>query len=321
MSSSPVLASAPHRRRFWQRLQFEETFFGWLFIVPSVLGLLFFRLGPVLASLALSFTKYDIVSPPKWTGFTNYNRLVADRLWLKSASVTLEYAVLAIPSTLIVAYLIALVMNRDVKGISFYRTAWYLPTLVPTVASAAIWRWALNPEFGPVNYLLRAVGLPTPKWYADPKWAVPSIVFMSLWGLGNSALIFLAGLKGVPDVLYEAAEVDGASVWTKFRNITLPLTSSIIFYQLIMIIIGSFQIFTAAWVFYGLGDDSTSSAGPANAGLFYVLYLYRNAFGYFRNGYACAMAWVLFLVIMFLTWLGFSSQQAWVYYETEGAGS
>ena len=321
MDLSPVLALPSGRRRFWQQLRFEEIFFGWLFILPSVLGLLFFRLGPVLASLALSFTKYDIVSPPKWIGLANYNKLVADRLWSKSVTVTLEYVALAIPSTLIVAYLIALVMNRDVKGISFYRTAWYLPTLVPTVAAAAIWRWALNPEFGPVNYVLRTAGLPTPKWYADPRWAVPSIVFMSLWGLGNAALIFLAGLKGVPDVLYEAAEVDGASAWTKFRSITLPLTSSIIFYQLIMSIIGSFQIFTAAWVFYGLGDDSVASAGPANAGLFYVLYLYRNAFGYFRNGYACAMAWVLFVVIMLLTWAGFRSQRAWVYYETEGVGS
>jgi len=320
MQASAVSGSPP-RRRFWRRLSFEDTFFGWLFILPSVLGLLLVRLGPVFVSLGLSFTKYEIISSPKWVGLANYIKLPTDRLWLKSISVTLKYVVMAIPATLVTAYAIALVMNRDIKGISFYRTLWYLPTLVPTVASAAIWRWALNPEFGPINYPLKALGLPAPRWYADPKWATPSIVFMSLWSLGNSTLIFLAALKGVPDVLYEAAEVDGASTLSKFRHITLPMTSSIIFYQLIMSIIGSFQIFAAAWVFYGLGADTIGSAGPANAGLFYVLYLYRNAFGYFRNGYACAMAWALFLAIMLLTWLGFRSQRAWVYYETEGRGA
>jgi multiple sugar transport system permease protein len=318
MASSAALRSTPRKWQFWKRLNFAETFYGWLFITPSVLGLILLRMGPVLVSLGLSFTKYDIISPPKWVGLANFAKLPTDRLWLKSISVTLEYVALAIPLTLITAYAIALLMSRDVKWIVTYRSIWYLPTLVPMVASAAIWRWALNPEFGPVNYPLKVLGLPAPRWYADPKWAIPSIVFMSLWGLGNSTLIFVATLKGVPDVFYEAAEVDGASAWSKFRHITLPMTSSVIFYQLIMSIIGSFQIFAAAWVFYGLGADTTSSAGPANAGLFYVLYLYRNAFGYFRNGYACAMAWVLFLVIMALTGLAFRSQRAWVYYETEG---
>jgi multiple sugar transport system permease protein len=318
MSSSLNSDVTPRQRRFWQRLSFEETLFGWLFILPSLLGLILLRLGPVLISLILSFTRYDIVSPPRWVGLANYAKLPSDRLWLKSITVTLSYVALAIPATLITAYAIALIMNRDVKGITAYRTIWYLPTLVPTVASAAIWRWALNPEFGPINAVLKTLGLPAPRWYADPKWAIPSLVFMSLWGLGNSTLIFLAALKGVPDVFYEAAEVDGASPWDKFRNITIPLTSSVIFFQIVMSIISSFQIFSAAWIFYGLGGDTVAAAGPANAGLFYVLYLYRNAFGYFRNGYACAMAWLLFLAIVLLTWISFRSQRAWVYYETEG---
>jgi multiple sugar transport system permease protein len=320
MAPSAATRSTPHKKPFWKRLNFEETFFGWLFITPTILGLIMFQLGPVLASLALSFTKYDIISPPQWAGLANYIKLPTDQLWVKSIKVTLEYVAMAIPLTLITAYAIALLMSREMKGITTYRTIWYLPTLVPTVASAAIWRWALNPEFGPVNYPLKVLRLPAPRWYADPKWAIPSIVFMSLWALGNSTLIFVAAIKGVPDVFYEAAEVDGATTWRKFRHITLPLTSSIIFYQLIINIIGSFQIFSAAWVFYGLGADTIGSAGPANAGLFYVLYMYRNAFGYFRNGYACAMAWVLFVVIMFLTWLSFRSQRAWVYYEVEGEG-
>jgi len=313
-------ASGSGKRPFWKRLSFEETFYGWLFIIPTVLGLILFQLGPVLVSLVLSFTKYDIISAPQWVGLANYVKLPTDRLWLKSINVTLQFVAMSIPLTLITAYAVALLMSREMKGITTYRTIWYLPTLVPTVASAAIWRWALNPEFGPINYPLKVLRLPAPRWYADPQWAIPSIVFMSLWALGNSTLIFVAALKGVPDVFYEAAEVDGASTWRKFRHITLPLTSSIIFYQLIINIIGSFQIFAAAWVFYGLGGDTIGSAGPANAGLFYVLYMYRNAFGYFRNGYACAMAWVLFVAIMFLTWLSFRSQRAWVYYEVEGEG-
>ncbi|HEY64395.1 MAG TPA: sugar ABC transporter permease [Caldilineae bacterium] len=302
---------------FYQRLSFEETFYGWLFILPAVLGLLLFSLGPVVISLILSFTKYDIISPPKWVGLVNYMKLPTDELWRKSVTVTLKYSVLSIPLSLIVAYAIAMLMSQDVKGISAYRTMWYLPSLVPSVASAALWRWGLNPEFGPINYPLKVMGLPAPGWLTDPKWIVPSLVIIHLWGLGNSALIFLAALKGVPDVLYEAAEVDGASAWHKFRHITIPMTSAVIFFQLIMGIIGSFQVFAAAYVLYGSAAAS-SSAGPQNAALFYVLYLYRNAFGYFRNGYACAMAWVLFVVIMILTWILFRSQEAWVYYEEEG---
>jgi multiple sugar transport system permease protein len=322
MASSAVSAPSPRRRLFWQRLSFQETFYGWLFALPRLLGILLFQLGPVLASLVLSFTKYKIIEPPKWVGLTNYLKLPTDPRWVKSIGVTLKYAVLAIPLTLIVSYLVALLMNRDIKGISWYRTLWYLPTLVPTVASAAIWRWALHPEFGPVNYPLRVLGLPTPRWYADPKWAVPSIVIMGLWGLGNTTLIFLAALKGVPDVFYEAAEVDGADAWAKFRHITIPMTSSVIFFQLVTSIIASFQIFAAAWVFYALSTEgATGSAGPADAGLFYVLYTYRNAFNYFRSGYACAMAWVLFLAILLLTWVFSRTQQAWVYYEAGEGGA
>ncbi len=317
MKSVGVSGPSPRPRRFYQRLAFEEIFFGWLFILPAVLGLLLFRLGPVLVSLILSFTEYDIISPPKWVGLTNYIRLPNDGLWMKSVSVTAKYSVLFIPLSLIVAYIVALLMNRDVKGIAAYRTMWYLPSLVPTVASAAVWRWGLNPEFGPINYPLKVLGLPAPGWLTDPKWIVPSIVFIQLWGLGNAALIFLAALKGVPDTLYEAAEVDGASGWAKFWHITIPMTSSVIFFQLIMAVIGSFQVFGTAYVLYG-STAASSAAGPDNAALFYVLYAYRNAFGYFKNGYACAMAWVLFLVVMLLTWVVFRSQQVWVYYETEG---
>jgi len=309
-----------HRRKFYQRLSFEETFYGWLFILPAVLGLLLFQLGPVLASLALSFTNYEIISAPEWIGLDNYTRLVSDRLWLRSITVTLKYVSLYVPSALITAYAIALLMSQNVKGITVFRTMWYLPSVVPVVASATIWRWGLNPEFGPINYPLKLVGLPAPRWLTDPDWIVPSIVFISIWGLGNAVLVFLAAIKGVPVSLYEAAEVDGANSWAKFRHITLPMTSSIIFFQLIVTVIGSFQVFGVAYVLFVV-NPSASSAGPDNAALFYVLYMYRNAFGYFKNGYASAMAWVLFVVIMLLTWLLFYSQKRWVYYETDGGGT
>lgn len=302
---------------FWKRLSFEETFWGWIFIIPVVLGLLFFRLGPVLASLALSFTKYELISDPEFVGFANYARLINDTLWLKSVGVTLYYVLLFVPLALVTAYAIALLMAQDVSGIYVYRTLWYLPSVVPVVASAVIWRWGLHPEFGPINYPLKLLGLPGPRWLTDPDWIIPSIVFISLWGLGNTVLIFLASLKGVPTTLYEAAKVDGAGPWTRFRHVTLPMTSSIIFYQIIVNIIGSFQVFGVAYVLF-VTNPSASSAGPNNAALFYVLYMFRNAFGYFRSGYASAMAWVLFLVIMLLTWFFFAGQKRWVYYESEG---
>ncbi len=305
------------RQRFYQRLSFEETFWGWAFVLPAVLGLIIFKLGPVLASLGLSFTRYEIISAPSWIGLANYAKLINDDLWLKSVWVTLKYVGLFVPSALITAYAIAMLMSHDLRGINFYRTVWYLPSVVPAVASATIWRWGLHPEFGPINYPLKVLGLPAPRWLTDPDWIIPSIVFISLWGLGNTVLIFLASIKGVPRSFYEAAEVDGANAWERFRHVTLPLTSSIIFYQLIVSVIGSFQVFGVAYVLF-VSNPSASSAGPDNAALFYVLYMFRNAFGYFRNGYASAMAWVLFVVIMLLTALLFYSQKRWVYYETDG---
>ncbi len=291
-----------------------------MFIIPAVLGLLFFRLGPVFASFYLSLTKYEIITAPQWIGFANYTKLVKDALWLRSIEVTLWYVTLFVPLSLTFAYAVALLMSRNVRGITTYRTLWYLPSVVPVVASATIWRWGLNPEFGPINYPLKVLGLPAPRWLTDPDWIVPSIVFIGLRGLGNSVLIFLASLISVPRTFYEAAEVDGANSWARFRHVTLPLTSSIIFYQLIVTVINSFQVFGVAYILF-VSNPSASSAGPNNAALFYVLYMFRNAFGYFRNGYASAMAWILFLVIMLLTAILFYSQRRWVYYETEGGGS
>lgn len=275
-------------------------------------------MGPVLASLALSFTDYDIISPPKWAGTSNFTMLVRDKYWIKSVGVTLNYILLFIPLSLTIAYGIALLMSQNVRRISIYRTMWYLPSLVPGVASAVVWRWALNPNFGPINYPLKMMGVPAPGWLTDPNWIIPAVVLIQLWALGSGVLIFLAAIKGVPITYYEAAEVDGASTLVKFWNITLPMTSSVIFFQLVITVIGSFQVFGVAYILFS-GQTTSDPAGPGNSALFYVLYLYRNAFGYFKNGYASAMAWILFMVVMLLTLILFQLQKKWVFYETAGA--
>jgi multiple sugar transport system permease protein len=313
-----ALPTATVRARWHRRLGFREAIFGWLLVLPAVLGLLIFSVYPVLTSLYLSFTRYDIVNPPEWVGLENYITMATrDALYRKSLGITTYYSLLSIPLSLIVAYMIALLMNQRVRGISIYRTCWYLPSLVPAVANAMLWGWLLNRDFGPVNYPLRLLGLPAPGWLVDPEWTVPSLVLIHLWGVGNSVLIFLAGLQGVPQHLYEAAEVDGAGRWHRFWHVTLPMTTPIIFFNLVIGIIQSFQVFTLVYALFANDPTtSTGSAGPENAGLVYVLYLYRNAFQYFKNGYASAMAWVLFVIIMLLTALAFRTQGRWVFYES-----
>jgi len=316
---SQTLRAQLVRRRWRRGLGFQEALFGWLVVTPAVLGLIIFSLYPVVTSLYLSFTRYDIVSPPQWIGLQNYVKLTTgDMLYRKSLGVTVYYSLLAIPSSLIVAYSIALLMNQRVRGISVYRTCWYLPSLVPGVAVAMLWGWLLNRDFGPINYPLKLLDLPAPGWLIDPQWTVPSLVLIQLWGVGNAVLIFLAGLQGVPQHLYEAAEVDGAGWWHRFRNVTLPMTTPIIFFNLIIGIIQSFQVFTIVYALFA-NDPITSNgeAGPENAAMVYVLYLYRNAFQNFQNGYASAMAWVLFLIITVLTIIAFRTQGRWVYYETK----
>lgn len=294
----------------------REAAWGWVFVLPAVLGLVFFQLGPVLASLYLSFTNYDIVSAPKWIGLANYERLAGvDQLYAKSLGITAYYSLLSIPLSLLVAYLVALLMNQKVRGISIYRTLWYLPSLVPATVNGVLWLWLLNRDFGPVNYFLRLAGLPAPAWLSDPAWTVPSLVLVHLWAVGNSVLIFLAGLQGVPQHLYEAAEVDGATWFHKLWHITVPMTSSIIFFNLVIGVIQSFQVFGLVYTLFTPSATEATTAGPENAALVYVLYLYRNAFLYFKNGYASAMAWVLLLIIAALTLVVFRSQGRWVYYE------
>ena len=302
------------RRQGMSRMAVREAIEGYLSISPWLLGLLIFTLGPIFASFYLSLTDYEVVKPPVFAGLSNYRRLVGDRLFWQSLKVTSTYVFVSIPLSITLAFMVALLMNQKVKLLGFYRTAYYMPNLVPAVGSAILWIWLLNPEFGLINQFLRGVvGIENPPlWLSHTKWALPALIIMSLWGVGGPMLIYLAGLQGIPTDLYEAAEIDGAGAVARFRHVTVPQMTPVIFFNLVMGIIGSFQVFTAGYIMTG--------GGPRYATLFYVLYLYNNAFSYFRMGYASALAWVLALIILFFTLLVFRSSAAWVYYEGELRG-
>ncbi len=287
----------------------EATLF-YLCISPWLLGFAIFILGPVLASLGLSFTRWDLLTDPVFTGLRNYGRMVDDKLFWQSLSVTVRYTLLYVPAELVGGLLLALLMNqRGVRGIRGVRTIYYLPTIISGVAFVVVWMWLFQPEAGLINATLARVGIQGPRWLADPNTALTALWLMSLWGLGRAALIYLAGLKGIPQQLYEAAAIDGAGALQSFRHVTLPMLTPTIFFNLILSIIGTFQTFTSAFV--------ATNGGPLDSTLFYVLYLYRKAFQEFQMGYASALAWVLFLIILVLTILVVRSGQWWVYYEGE----
>jgi multiple sugar transport system permease protein len=287
----------------------RETLEFYLFISPIALGFLIFTLGPILASFFLSFTQYNVVKPPIWLGFKNFIDLFNDRLFWQSLKVTGMFVVMSIPLTLIGALLIALLMNQKVRGIGFFRTVFYLPSVISGVAVSLLWLWIFNPNFGLINYLLYLVGIKGPAWLFDEQWALPSIVIMSLWGVGGGMLVYLGGLQGIPTELYEAAEIDGAGRLRRFKHITLPMLSPVIFFNLIMGIIAAFQEFTPAYVMTG--------GGPSYATFFYNYYLYQNAFIYLQMGKASAMAWILLVIVLILTFLVFKSSPMWVFYQSQ----
>ena len=285
---------------------------GFLFISPWVLGFIVFTVGPLIASAFFSFTDYEIVKPPIWIGLDNYRRMLQDRLFWQALKVTSIYVVGTVPVGIVLSFAVALLMNQKIKFLGFFRTAYYMPNLVPSVASAILWIWILSPQFGLLNTFLRSIGIEGPQWLGSVKWALPSLIIMSLWGIGGPMLIYLAGLQGIPTELYEAAEIDGASSCKRFQHVTVPQMSSVIFFNLIMGIIGTFQVFTAGYIM--------TEGGPRYATLFYVLYLYNNAFRYFRMGFASALAWVLGVIILAFTLIVFRSSAMWVYYEGELKG-
>lgn len=285
----------------------REALECYLFISPVCFGLLAFTIGPILASLYFSFTEYNIIRAPKWVGLGKFHDLIRDELFWQSLKVTSLYVVMHLPISLVLALGIALLMNQKVRGIVFFRTVYYLPSVVSGVAVALLWMWIFNPEFGILNTLLAMVNIQGPAWLFDEHWSLPAIALMSLWGVGGSMLIYLAGLQGIPSELYEAAEIDGASRWRRFWFITLPLLSTVILFNLVMGLIASFQEFTPAYVM--------TSGGPNFSTLFYNYYLYENAFEYLYMGYASAMAWVLLVIVLILTLLVFKSSPMWVFYQ------
>lgn len=291
------------------RLAKRENLEGWLFASPWILGFLLFTLGPMIASGVLAFAEWDILNPPKWVGLSNFDRFIHDASALHALRITTIYAVVSVPLQIVLGLGIALLLNAKISGLRFYRTIYYLPAVLSGVAVALLWRWIFSKEFGLLNLGLSLVGIEGPGWLTDPTWALRALILMSLWGVGGSMVIYLAGLQGIPTELYEAAQVDGAGGIRRFFNITLPLLTPVLFFQLIIGIIRSLQVFVEAYIM--------TEGGPAEATLFFVLHLYRNAFLYFRMGYASLLAWVLFLYVLILTMLVFRSSQAWVYYEGE----
>ncbi len=285
----------------------RRSLVGYAFISPWLIGFLLFTLWPFARSLYLSFTRYDIVRPPKWVGFANYESLFStDETFRTACWITVKYAIFAVPLGIIAGVGLALLLNANVRGITVYRTVFFLPSIVPTVASSAIFLWMLNPQIGLVNGLLKQFGVVGPAWLGDPKWALWSLIFMGLWGVGNSMVIYLAGLKDIPTYLYEAAIVDGAGPFKRLVKITLPMLTPVIFFNLVMGVIGSLQYFTQAYIMTG--------GGPEDATRFYALYLFDRAWRYADMGYASAMAWVLFLAIVALTAVLFGTQKRWVHY-------
>ncbi len=288
-----------------------ERRWGLLMAVPAILGFAVFTAGPMLASLVFSLTDWQIGGTPAFVGTGNYEALADDELFWKSLSATTYYTLGAVPVALIAAFAVAMLLNQRVRGLPVWRTIFYLPTLVPAIANVVLWIWIFNPDFGLLNSLLRQGGLPTGMWIYDEGMAVPSLIVMSTWGFGNTMVIFLAGLQGVPQHLYEAVSVDGGGPWHRFRHITVPMMTPTIFYNLVVGVIGTFQVFSQAYVM--------TEGGPNNATLFYVYYLFRKAFRESEMGYASALAWVLFMIIMLVTFLIFRNARRWVYYEMAGA--
>ncbi|HET6453785.1 MAG TPA: sugar ABC transporter permease [Armatimonadota bacterium] len=370
-----------HSTRNMSRMVRKEAGEGFMCILPWLVGFVSFTLGPMLFSIYIAMCDWDIINPPRFVGLANFQQaLFHDFRFLQALKVTITYAMFALPLGLTGALMVALLLNQKVKGMSWFRTIFYIPAILPGIATAMLWRWIFNPENGILNLFLNGfmppasrmtssisiwpialvVGLlaavliiskrdrssragivslvlafplggvialawntgfrllslsfaqPAPLWLADPAWALPAFILMSLWGVGGGMIIYLAGLQSIPTQLYEAAEIDGANPVQKFWKITLPMVTPTIFFNLVMGVIGSFQVFTSSFVM--------TQGGPHYATLFYLLYLYQKAFQYFQMGYAAAMAWILFVVILICTLLVFKSSAGWVYYEAEVKG-
>jgi multiple sugar transport system permease protein len=304
-----VKAKTPEEKRLAAREAGRDNKAGYLFLLPWLIGLVLIVAGPMIASLYLSFTNYSLIQAPEWIGLDNYARMLDDPRLHKSIAVTFIYVIVGVPLQLIVALAIALLLNEGMKGLAFYRSIFYLPSMLgASVAIAVLWRQMFESD-GLVNQVLRLFGIPaTTSWIADPQWALWTIILLHIWTFGSPMVIFLAGLRQIPGMYYEAASVDGASKWAQFRKITLPLLSPIIFFNLVLQVINAFQSFTQAYVV------SNGTGGPSDQTLFYTLYLYQRGFVQFQMGYAAAMAWLLVVIIAAFTAINFFGSKYWVFY-------
>ena len=298
------------------KLNLREHLEGYLFISPWILGMVLFALGPILASFGLAFTRWNLFTEPEYVGWANFQKLAHDPLFYKSVFNTIYYAVFAVPLGLVLALGLAMLVNHRLRGVNFFRTAFFLPNVVAGIAMLLLWKWLFDPNFGLINLfldwtgllaVLEWIGMGRPQWLSSRTGAMPGMIFMSIWGLGGSMMIFLAGLQNIPRELIEAAELDGAGPWKRFRYVTVPLLTPTIFFLTMVGVIASLQLFNQAYVM--------TQGGPAHATLFYVLYLFQTAFERFEMGYACAMALVLFILTLIVSLIQLAMGKKWVHYQ------
>ena len=289
------------------KLYWKNVFEGYAFISLWIIGFAVFTAGALIGSFSISFTEWNIVGTPEFTGLENYQKMIEDEFFWQSLKVTVIY-LFNVPLNLAIGLFLAILLNQKIPLIGFFRTLFYLPSVTAGVAVSLLWLWIFNPKFGVINVLLKnLLGIKGPGWLGSETWALPALIIMSVWGVGGGMLIYLGALQGVPTAFYEAATLDGAGAWQKFRNITIPMITPVLLLNLIMGVIASFQVFTQAFIM--------TQGGPNYATLFYVLYLYQNAFQWFNMGYASALAWVLFVVILAFTIVILRTSSSWVYYE------
>jgi multiple sugar transport system permease protein len=312
-ASTPAAApQAPPRRRRMTRMQRREALEGVLYLSPWIVGFLLLTAGPLVASIYFSFTKYNVLRPPEFIGLQNYiYAFTKDELFLPSIGRTFYYTLLLVPLAMVGSLFVAILLNQKLVATTAWRTLYFLPTLTPLVAAALLWRWMLNPDVGLVNYLLSLVGIPGPGWLSSTTWAIPALVLIGLWASvgGSRMIIFLAGLQDVPKELLESAEIDGAGSWRKFWNVTLPLITPTVFFNMVLAIIFALRTFEVAFI--------ATNGGPARATWFISLHIYQNAFVTFDMGYASALSWVLFIILFGLTFVQFRMSSRWVYYAGE----
>ncbi|MEV4541043.1 carbohydrate ABC transporter membrane protein 1, CUT1 family [Micromonospora echinaurantiaca] len=315
MASTATAPPVPGRRRRTP-LARREARWAYLFLAPWIIGFLAFTAGPMIASAWLSFTEYDVINPPEYTGLDNYRELMADQQVARSLGNTVYYTALHVPLVMAVSLGLALLLKRVGRWQGFFRTVFYLPVMTPAVAVGILFLLLLNTQDGLINRGLALVGIAGPSWTTDPDWVMPGIVLMSLWSLGSTVIIYLAALQNVPRDLYEAASIDGAGGWARFRHVTLPMISGALFFTLIVNTIASLQMFTEVYTMY-FGNRETQNRFNSDAASFYVIHLFQEAFQFLHMGYASAMAWLLFVIILVVTLVQVKLSNRFVFYEGE----